>query len=273
ATPYHLRGLANLRLGRLNAALADLDAALARRPTLWEARATRAVVHRRMKRFDAALADLQKARVDGGPECRLWFQEAVVQREAGNRAAAAEAFATGRQTPPVDELCLVARGLARMPDEPTEALADFRQARAMNRECTAALQNMAYVLSAKLRDPKQAVEVMNDYLELQPGDVVGRAGRAVLHGRLGAVDAARADVEFCLAQRPTPGVLFQLAGAFAQCSRFRPADARRAIDLLEVVAHDQSCIPWSDSDLDPIRDHAAFKKLVDDAAARKKARR
>ena len=94
-----------------------------------------------------------------------------------------------------------------------------------------------------------------------------RAGRGVLHARLGRREAAHADARETLRRDSKPFTIYQVAGIYALTSRQEPADRREAFRLLESALNRGFGLDLidKDRDLDAIRDQPEFRQLVEAA--------
>jgi hypothetical protein len=101
-------------------------------------------------------------------------------------------------------------------------------------------------------------------IELHPDYVLARAGRAVLHARLGDRAAARADADECLRRDRSALTCYQAACAYLQNAE-TPADRKKGLRLLyDAVAKD---VTWarhmpSDPDLKAVWDSHEFQDLM-----------
>lgn len=117
-----LVGLARARLavGDLPGALANADGALARRDSP-DARALRARVLARQRRFDVAAPELERALAARPRDAPGWALLAAVQVNRGDRLAAARAFAqVAAVLPPADAAMAVWRELRFVPPDPVQ---------------------------------------------------------------------------------------------------------------------------------------------------------
>jgi hypothetical protein len=126
------------------------------------------------------------------------------------------------------------------------------------------MQNKTHALS-KLHREAEAVKVFDVLLEMYPDYVPGRAGRGVMHGRLGNVKEALADAEESLKRDQRPANVYQVAGIFALLDKARPDARATAIRLLTSAlragfGHDFLDI---DTDLDPIRNTPEFQRVAE----------
>jgi tetratricopeptide (TPR) repeat protein len=261
---YCKRGLVYLRQRQHARAAADFDQALQHQPDLAEALVNRALARLGLKQYAAAEEDLTRALALGVSAPRVHLIRARVRAQAGDARGAQADRAAGLRADPADAPGWVARGLARMEDEPEAALADLERAEQLNPRSLDALQNQAHVLSERLGRTEDAVQVLDRLLTLYPDFVPGRAGRAVLLARLGRRPAAHQDAAACLERDTSPATLYQLAGVYALTSRSEPDDRLHAYRLLSVAlrqgyGHD---LLLHDPDLAPLRSEPDFQRLV-----------
>jgi serine/threonine protein kinase/tetratricopeptide (TPR) repeat protein len=265
---YLNRGLAHLRHQDYRKASADLDRAIALKPNLAEAFRNRALARQGLKKYAEAVDDLTRALELGTSPTHVYFIRAEIRERAGDPEGAKQDRAEAVRCQPTDEMGWLSRGYARMAIDPSAALDDFDHALAINPRSLVALQNKAHILS-KLGKNAEAAQALDKAIDFYPDFVRARAGRGVLLARLGERDAALQDASDCLAQDNKPLTLYQLAGIYALTSQKHADDRRQAFRLLS-LALQKGCgfdLLETDKDLDPIRDSAEFRKLVDAARA------
>jgi serine/threonine protein kinase/tetratricopeptide (TPR) repeat protein len=264
---YFQRGLAHLRLGQFAPAADDFDQAVRLRPHHGEAYVNRAIARLNSGRAAEAIADLTRALELGAPAGRVYFIRAQAREKAGDGAGAERDRADGLGCEPANETEWIARGVARVPEAPRDALADFDRALALNPRSLPALENKAHVLAERLGRTEEAVDVLGRAVADYPEDAAVRASRGVLLARLGKTDGARQDAGAALKLDDTPPRLYQVAGIYALTSRHDPEDRQRAFSLLasalgQGYGHDRID---SDRDFDPLRDDAQFRRLAEAA--------
>jgi hypothetical protein len=76
------------------------------------------------------------------------------------------------------------RAVARIESLPNEALDDLTRAGELDPSSTVVWQNRAYLASEVMKDDATAIKCLNKVLELQPFNLEGLSGRAVLHARI-----------------------------------------------------------------------------------------
>lgn len=263
----HLRGLAYLEVGKADKAVIDLEAAVQLAPDWREPILARALAWQQLQRWDQAVADYNQVLKKEGLSARVLLLRARARRQAGDAAGAEADLVAGLQLTPTEEMGWVARGLARVENQPELAQEDFDQALQCNPHYQPALQNKAHVLAERLQRPREALAVLDRLIRLYPEYLPGRAGRAVLLARLQDRAAAHREVQECLLRhdaQPEAETVFQLACVFALTSRQHPADAERALDLLAAAFRQKPGLIHlaTDPDLDPLRRHPGFVALL-----------
>jgi serine/threonine protein kinase/Flp pilus assembly protein TadD len=265
--PFYHRGVARLELRKFADARADFDRFLELRGEEPDGYLNRAVARFRLKDYRGAVADLDRAEELGRPpRSRLYGLRAQARRLLGDVAGADRDRATFLKTPPTDPLGWAARGEAKLagpPADPTSALADFEEALQRDPDFLPALRDKASVLSEHLGRPAEAVKVLDRVLELIPESVADRAGRAVLLARLGRGADARRDAETC-ATSDDPLTLYQ-AGCAYLLAGDRPADRKAGLDLLRAALYRGAA--WgktmtTDPDLKSVHGDPAFRAMV-----------
>jgi tetratricopeptide (TPR) repeat protein len=196
----------------------------------------------------------------------VYFMRARLRDLAGDKAGAKRDFDLGMKSEPGDEKGWVARGVARINTDPAGALADFEAALALNPRSHSALQNRAHVLG-KQGKTADAVRSLDRLLEFYPDSVMGRAGRGVLHARLGNAAAALADARGALERDTAAAYQFQVGSIYALLAKHDPGHKAEAIRLLSAAlrAGFGFDLIETDKDLDPIRDTPEFKRVLDGA--------
>ena len=192
--PHLCRGMACLEQRDYREARRAFDEVIRLRPELWEVYYNRALAKyhlgdhaRGRRRLDASPGRAEArpfAPISCGPESG---------RSKGTARAPGAIEEQGLRAEPRDERDWTARGLARQPRDPRAALADYERALKLNPRYRTALQNKANVLAEGLGRTEEAIAALDTLLALYPNYVPARAGRGVLHARLGRREAAHAD--------------------------------------------------------------------------------
>ena len=165
---------------------------------------------------------------------------------------------------PRDERDWTARGLERQASDPQGALADYQAALKLAPRYLTALQNMANVLAESLGRTEEAIAALDTLLGSYPNYVPARAGRGVLHARLGQRQAALADAREAIQRDGSPFNTYQVAGIYALTSRQNPDDRHEALRLLRSALNRGfgRNLVEKDPDLEPIRSDPEFGQLI-----------
>jgi serine/threonine protein kinase/Tfp pilus assembly protein PilF len=269
---YFGRGYARLTQSQYAEAERDFSHALRLRPDLWAARLNRAVARHGAGDLSGALVDLDAVVNADFAVARAMLLRSEIKARIGDQEGAARDRQIALSLTPRDEIGWIARGCAKLPDDPQGALADFHAALQRNSRSRDALHNQAHVYSEILNDPARAIESLDAVLEFEPRDVTARGARGVLRARSGDRTTAHEDAAACLALDAAPLTIYQVAGIFALTSSAEPADARESLRLLDMafqLAPQLVEIAAGDRDLDLLRGQAAFEELM--ATAKRRA--
>ena len=261
------RGKALHELRRFADALAEYDAALAAQPDFPEALLCRALARVERKDAAGAIADLDTLEALGAPFARLYFVRAHARRLAGDAAGADRDLRTGFARQPTEAQSWLARGRERLhatPPDPQAALADYEKAVALDPHYREAWEHIAEVFSEHLRRPDDSLRAQEKALELAPGNVPLRAGRAVLLARLGRREESRKEAELCLEGDADALVHYQ-TGCVYLITAAGPADRDRGLGLLRAALRKDPT--WAkmmptDPDLRSVHASDEFQALV-----------
>jgi eukaryotic-like serine/threonine-protein kinase len=269
--PYLCRGLACLQQADDRHALTSFDEVIRLRPELSQPYYNRALAKSHLGDLAGARADLTHLLSDPKPSPRAYLLRARVRAREGDREGARRDQEEALRAEPRDERDLTARGLARQPRDPRSALADYENALKLNPRYRAALQNKANVLAEVFGRTEEAIAVLDKAVALYPNYVSARAGRGVLHARLGHREAAHADAQESLRRDSKPFTVYQVAGIYALTSRQAPDDVREACRLVESALNLGFGLELleNDRDLDPIREKPEFRRLLKAARVRR----
>ena len=277
--PYFNRAISYARVGRFAEAIADMDEAIQLRPDSVDARFNRAIIYLDWDKFPEAIADLDDAQRRDPTFSRVFFVRARARAKMGDSEGARRDRADGLRAQPVDELGWIDRALARVESDPIAALGDLDQALKLNPRSLLALQNKAFILGERLGRQEDAVHVLNKEVALYPGFVRGRIGRGVHLARLGRREEAIADAREALSRSALGETFYQAANIFSLTSQQQAEDASEAYPLLASALEKGFGLDLvdKDTDFDPIRGQAEFRRVVNAArelntAARKAGR-
>jgi serine/threonine protein kinase/Tfp pilus assembly protein PilF len=265
---FHNRGLIRLRQNDDRRAEADFTQALQLQPERTTALLDRAIARMKQRKYAEAERDVTDVISRSDSPTRSYFLRAVIRQRMGNVAGAQSDDAEGMKRTPNDSVSWVTRGYHRMPQDPGGALADFEKALEENPHSVDALLNKANVLVERLNQPEAAVKTYDRLVAVAPEDLNARGSRGVVLARIGRVEDARRDAEFCIQRSQSAFVSFQVAGILAQISRHTHAkeDRGRALKLLAMSIRkgfDRLDEVAKDPDLGPIRDDPEYRRLAE----------
>ncbi len=265
---YLNRGIMRLRQGDRRRAEMDFSRCIELKPKDVDAWVNRALARLDLKKLTEAERDLTEAMKLPEAPTRVYFIRSLVRDRIGDKRGAASDRAEGMRRTPEDSLSWITRGFQRQASDAKAALHDYEAALDLNPRSRDALINMANVLSENLKQPEKALEVFARTIELWPDDLDAHGSRGVVLARLGKIDPARRDAEFCLEHSESPFVCFQMAGLYAQVSRHSKSaeDRRWALHLLAMSLRkgfDRLDLVAGDPDLEPIRGEPEYRRLAE----------
>jgi tetratricopeptide (TPR) repeat protein len=263
---HYYRGLCWAKTDQDAKAIADFDQAVELNPDQPDFLVNRAISRGKLKDAAGAEADFARALELGDSPARDYLLRSRFRREAGDKAGADSDLAEGLRHAPRDAEGWFQRGLARMETEPEGALADYHQALALNPRMFDALRNKSYVLAEKLKRAPDAIAVLDTMLEYYPDSTLALGARGVYHARLGHAAEARRDAAECHRRDQSPFGLYQQASLFAQLSKHEPKAVEDALRLFaESLQHGFTDLRLieTDEDMNPMRDHPQFRKLME----------
>lgn len=229
---FYNRGMCRLELKDIEGALSDFNEVLNLQPKLQCGLLNRALAYEAAGRYDEAMKDLDLAMAKSGFPSRAYFLRARLRSRSRDYEGARADRAAGLAELPTDELSWVARGIARLKNEPKGALADFQAALKLNPNSSSALKNIVHVSADRLDKPDVALSALEQWLALDPNNPSARVGRAVLNARMGKREAALSGVEEALRLSQDPILLFQAACALSLTATDDNEDAARGLLLL-----------------------------------------
>ncbi|MEZ6125087.1 MAG: protein kinase [Planctomycetaceae bacterium] len=263
------RGIVRQQLSRPELAERDFSHVIAVRPDVAAAWVNRALVRIERNEFLKAIADLDQALALDGPT-RCWFLRAHCHRALGDFESAAADTRFGLQARPHDETSWVARGVARLPASPNDAVSDFQQALQINPRSTAAWQNIAHVQSAYLQQLQPAIDSLSILIDAWPENTQAIAGRAVLYARQQDAESALRDIDRASKLKCQPLETYQFACVYALLSadNSQPKQSEfrsQAISWLKKsLLQDPALarIAATDSDMDDLKPTEEFQNIV-----------
>lgn len=264
------RGVASHQLGEYARALADFERCVKADPKWVAARHNRALAAFALQELDAAMADATYM-IDqqyAGP--RVWLLRAQIDRLQGRTEQAQQDRQSAMTAKCFSADDWGAIGVQKIASSPEEALQAFRQARQVEPNNVAALQNSAHVLSEQLQQLDQAIEPITRLIALRPKAAGNYATRGILAARLNRETAALQDADHAASLQPTAIEMVQLAGIYSLLSRGPDAgnQAKYLNQSLEWLRHALADDPQlvmiidQDPDTKAVRDQPVCKELL-----------
>ena len=251
AQTWYQRGAGRFLRKRYAEAISDFSRVLEIDPNLDQARVARAMACQAAGRMPEALEDLNVAIQHEFSETRIWFLRSAVHQQLGNQEAAVKDLEEGLRRTPKDDRSWVARGLARLPNHPDLARADFLEAMKLNPTSHDGYRNLSMVLSEYLKQPDESSQVITEALTHHPEDAYLWAGRAVLHARAGRrAEAIQAAVE-ARNLSGDPLLIYMVACVYSLTSTESESDRGDALKALaESLRQDPTLLNVAESDPD-----------------------
>jgi serine/threonine protein kinase/tetratricopeptide (TPR) repeat protein len=269
---YFKRGIVYLHAREFADARNDFDRFLRDRPDFPEAYLNRALTREGLEEYDAAIGDVTKAIEMGSRETRAYFIRSLLRDKTGDRDGARQDEQMGSRLDPVDELSCIVRGLIRFESDPKAALTDFDRALRFNPRSLNALRHKAHLLADRLDQPDGAIATLDRAIDYYPWFVPARIDRGLLLARLKRRPEALRDAEECLRQDHAPETLYMVAGIYSVTSNQAPQDRDEALFLLSAAVNKGYGreTMGTDRNLEAIRWHPDFRRLMNDAKAKRK---
>jgi len=232
AKAYYNRGIVRVRLRDFDAAHGDFTRAVERDSNFVLARINQGLASIWLKKHERAEQELTQAiKID--PESSRAFLLRAKARRALNRLDLASADESkGLSRTPTDDIGWTTRGFERMDKQPKEALADFSEALALNPRNRDALINRVHVLHTYESQYDTALTACEQLLDCYPEHLGAHASRGVLLARLGRIEDAVKEAEYCLALDQSAFNVYQIGSLYAQISKHSVEMKTKAIDLL-----------------------------------------
>lgn len=265
AWAYHNRGIIRMQQSDYSAAHKDFASAVEIDRSFTSAAVQKGVTSLRLKQFVRAEQELTAALSHDRAPMRAYVLRALARRELGkiDLAKADEVKAMAMES--TDDVDWVTRGWARMAKEPHAALADFEQALAINPRNFYALWNRVHVLYTHLSEYDKALQAAIQLLLYYPDHLGARASRGVIYARLGRVNEAKKDAQYCLSVERSAFCFYQIGSLYAQLAVHDPTAKEVSIQLLAKSLDrglTQKEYFATDKDLDPLRNDPDFQRLA-----------
>lgn len=265
AWPYFHRARTAIERRQYEQARRDCDEVLRLRPAFAAAYVNRALARMGQGDHTGAVRDLSAALERGIEQTRVYFIRAEARARAGDPDGAKQDRAEGLRRTPVDAESWVARGLAKLSEDPHAALADIDEALRLDPQSRSALRNKAVILAERLDRTAEAIAQLDRAVALYPDDVAARVGRGVLLARSGQREAAHQDADEARLRDASGDTMYRVACIYALTSQTHPSDQREALRVLaDLLTRDSHWveIARTDPDLQPLRQLTEFRKLL-----------
>jgi serine/threonine protein kinase/predicted Zn-dependent protease len=265
AQTWYQRGAGRFLRKKHSEAISDFSRVLEIDPNLDQARVARAMACQAAGRIPEALEDLNVAIQHEFSETRIWFLRSAVHQQLGNQEAAEKDLEEGLSRTPKDDRSWVARGLARLPNQPEMAQADFLEAMKLNPTSHDGYRNLSMVLSEYLKQPDESARVISEALTHHPEDAYLWAGRAVLHARAGRRAEAIQDAVEARKLSSDPLLIYMVACVYSLTSTQSESDRVDALkSLAESLREDATllAVAASDPDLAAIRPLPQYSEVL-----------
>ncbi|HZU35237.1 MAG TPA: tetratricopeptide repeat protein, partial [Gemmataceae bacterium] len=271
AWSYFNRGYILDQNGQKTAAIDDYTAALERDPQFVPAYVNRGLAYLQCKQPARALADFQKAAALGKDDASLHASRGMALEALGRAAEADAAFDTafGRAAVLPEPARLRLRwtyGFAvanRLPQKAREA---FNAVLRQEPRHPQALYGRAF-LAVQAEQAELALRFLDQALEADPNLVDARRTRALVLSRLGQLERASQDINWCLDHEPRQSATLYTAACVAARVAERYADAQAAekalLLLQKALAQGAAADKVADDpDLAGLRAHPKFQQLI-----------
>ena len=266
---YLYRGLCRADEGKFSDAESDYTEALRLNPSVAATRINRALTYFALGNLEAADRDATAAIAAGLADPRANFVRALIREAMGKHDEARADRQQGLAIRPIDDKGWVARGMSLLRGDPEQAAHEWEQGIQRFPHSKSLLQNLSHVYGDRLNRPDAALEYADQLVAMSPNDSAALASRAVIHARIGKVDAALRDGERAAASQPSALTSLQLACVYSLVSLTKPAEANQAIRHLQrALAIDPKLgrRAASDGDLAALQTNPEFKSLLAAAA-------
>jgi serine/threonine protein kinase/Flp pilus assembly protein TadD len=262
------RGMARLKHAHYAEARDDFDHLLDEDQDDVLSLVCRGLAWRGEHQWQRAIDDFNAAVNLGFSQTRIYFLRSECYARIGDAERAEADRRQGMVLTPSDPLSWVARGVARLSDDPEGASEDFRKAIELNPFEGEAYRNLAHVLSERLDRQDDAIATLDEMLTRISEDPYGWAGRAVLHARKQHVKEAHDDALHAIALSEAPIILYQIGCVHALAPKDDQSTGEALRWIARAIEQDSALvrIAATDPDLRSLHSLDAFGRMV--AAAR-----
>ena len=269
-------GRAVQQLGKDWDAVEDYTAALERKPDFGEVHINRGLVYLNLHKPDLALADFDAAVTRGYSQVVVHGGRGIALESLGRTSEADAAFERAWQADSTNVPIMIGYGFAVERRLPEKAAAAFQRALDREPRNPRALYGYAMLLARQKRDSELAATCFTLALEADPGFMEARSARANVLAHRGDWERARQDIDRCVKENPTGGMLYAAACVYAVSARKCPGgqaplfEARSLEFLTAALAHGYgSGLLADDQDLMSIRHYPQFSALLRKGSTRK----
>ena len=261
---YYLRALAYRQQKHYRQACSDLDHAILLQADQPSFHFERATLRQLLEDYEGAAADLTVFMELHGQSQGPLRLRAKWRQLIGDFTGAQKDRALAERLGPRVAEDWRRQGWDKRSQDPEDALQDIERSLVLCPLSATALHAKAFVLAERLGRPEAAIETLDRLLQLFPDETAGWRMRGLLLAREGDRSAAHADATVALRQSKSARAYFQIAGIYAQTSRTHPEDAERACEYLAKALKGKygETLLSSDRDLEPLRQTARFRELV-----------
>jgi serine/threonine protein kinase/lipoprotein NlpI len=264
------RGRVLHQLGKNHEAFSDYTAALRHDPELAAAYLNRGLVALDMGRYRHALHDFDAAAARGLDNVVVHGGRGIALEHLGRHRLADNAFTRAWRHDSHHPAMLLGYGFAIAQRRPERAQWAFLKVLTRDPRNARALYGQGMLFSNQSAGSQRALFFYNQAVEADPTFVAARRGRALVLAHREEGQAARQDIEWCVATEPAGVTLYAAACVYALCAEKALDEAesqwtadRAVVFLGEAFAQgygqDRAA---TDRDLDGIRRHPEFRRLV-----------
>lgn len=260
------RGFASIKKGQMKSAVSDFDSAIKIQPEdahLYEHRSSAKSLAGDLQ---GALEDTEwiLRRDSTRAAIRVMRYRLLLALDRNTEAESEWSYVLGCE--PILASDYLVRAVERIKNQPNEAWDDLMRAGELDPSSTVVWQNKAYLASEVMKDDAKAIQCLDKVLELQPYNIEGLSGRAVLHARAGNSELATKDIVNALKlggsnAGPTE---YHAACVFALLAKYDPPYQDQANRYLARALHHGYGLELleSDPDLANLRESQAFREIL-----------